>query len=94
MRDKEKIKNKLAQIFDLPQEVLLNLPSISLIGNLNLVIENHRGIIKYTPQLIKVRVYHGKIVILGEELMIESLEEDIVVVEGRITDLSFKLGLG
>ncbi|TDX51067.1 sporulation protein YqfC [Orenia marismortui] len=91
MGKKDKAKEVFAKVFELPQEVVLNLPRISLTGNLQIEIENHRGIIKYNSDFIKVRVYHGQIIIKGEKLIIESLEKDILRIEGKITDLSFKL---
>ncbi|GAB6100252.1 hypothetical protein JCM16358_21310 [Halanaerocella petrolearia] len=91
MRRQEKIKAKLAELFDLPQDVLLNLPMISIVGNLNLRVENHQGIIKYTPESVKIRVYHGQILITGEDLVIDQMKEEGVIITGRITDISFDL---
>ncbi len=92
MKGEEKIKSVLSKTFDLPEDVVLNLPHISLVGNLRLSVENHRGIIKYTSEVIKLRVYHGQILIKGKELVIESLEERMIIITGNIADLSFKLG--
>ncbi|AGB41801.1 sporulation protein YqfC [Halobacteroides halobius DSM 5150] len=91
MRDQDKIKAKLAKLFDLPQDVLLNLPVISIIGNLNIKVENHRGIIKYTPELVKIKASKGELLITGKELIIEKLSKEKVMVTGKITDLSFDL---
>ena len=91
MGKQENFKTRISRIFDLPQDVILNLPKLSLTGNLDLVIENHRGIIKYTTESVKIRVYHGQVIVGGAELMIESIESDILAVTGQIADLSFKL---
>ncbi|OCL25219.1 sporulation protein YqfC [Orenia metallireducens] len=90
MGKKEKAKELFANIFDLPQEVVLNLPRISLVGGMQLAIENHRGIIKYTPEFIKIRSHRGQIIIEGKDMSIDSLEEEIIIIEGKITDLKIK----
>ncbi|PRX28343.1 sporulation protein YqfC [Orenia metallireducens] len=90
MGKKEKAKELFANIFDLPQEVVLDLPRISLVGGIQLAIENHRGIIKYTPEFIKIRFYRGQMVIEGKDMSIDSLEEEIIIIEGKITDLKIK----
>ncbi|GAB6138337.1 sporulation protein YqfC [Halanaerobaculum tunisiense] len=91
MRRQDKLKAKLAELFDLPRDVVLNLPRISLIGNLKLQVENHRGIIKYTPELIKIRAYRGSLLITGKELIIDQLREEEIIVMGKISDISFDL---
>ncbi|MCK8815925.1 sporulation protein YqfC [Natroniella sulfidigena] len=91
MGRKEEVKAKITEMFNLPQDVVLNLPRLVLIGNLDLLIENHRGIIYYSPELIKVRIYHGLILIEGSELLIEELDKDTIVINGVLNDFSFKL---
>ncbi|WP_035571101.1 sporulation protein YqfC [Halonatronum saccharophilum] len=85
----EGFKGKVSQFFDLPEDVVLNLPKISMVGNLNLIVENHRGIIKYTPELVKIRVYSGQVIIEGEGLIIESMEEEVISIKGEVIEVGF-----
>lgn len=39
------LRSELADFFELPKDILLDLPRLTLLGNLRLVIENHRGLI-------------------------------------------------
>ena len=41
----EKSRDVIAEKFDLPKDVVLNLPKITIIGNNEIIIENHKGII-------------------------------------------------
>ena len=91
MGEEDKLRARLARLFDLPQEVVLNLPFISLVGNLNLQIENHRGIIRYTPQKVKIRVRRGKLIIAGEDLSIDRLGDDKVELTGHIEGVNFEI---
>ncbi|WP_408954866.1 sporulation protein YqfC [Natroniella sp. ANB-PHB2] len=91
MGRKEEVKTKITEIFNLPQDVILNLPKLVLIGNLELLIENHRGIIYYGPEMIKIRIYHGLLLVEGKELVIEELQKDDLIINGEINELSFEL---
>ncbi len=84
-------RQRLTEIFDLPQEVIFDLPLISIVGNLNLKVENHRGIIKYTPKLVEIRIKRGQLIIQGRQLKVDHINEEKLVIIGKIDNLSFKL---
>lgn len=83
------IKEKFANLFDLPKDVVMDLPRIFTIGNLELKLENHRGIIVYEKELVKVRIYDGQVIISGQELMIERLTKEEIRIKGQIKDITF-----
>ena len=49
MRVSRKLRKWTATILDLPQDVALDLPRITMIGGLQLTVENHRGILHFSP---------------------------------------------
>ena len=63
---KKKIKQQFSDVLEIPRDVMLNLPKIVLIGNLQLFLENHNGITEYTPQLVRIAVAEGTVEIAGE----------------------------
>lgn len=69
---------------DMPQEVVLDIPKVTLIGGVQVQVENHRGVLEYTPTCIRVRTRDGVLVVTGGRLRIGSIFRDEVVVEGRI----------
>ena len=48
------LKQKFLTAMDLPIELLNDVPRITLIGNNNLLIENHKGIIEYDENIIRL----------------------------------------
>jgi sporulation protein YqfC len=84
------ISEQVADILDMPKEVMLNIPKISCIGKKLLTIENHRGIIKYSLQKIRVSVSVGEIEITGENLRVKNIFTEELEIEGSITNISFK----
>ena len=84
-------KEVIADFFELPHEVLLDLPRISLVGNVQLYIENHRGVISYDESQIRLSVKSGEIIISGERLEIENLLAEELLIKGVIENLAYEL---
>lgn len=90
LREKTKrIQNQFAEVFEIPQDALLNLPRITLIGDSQLYLENHRGIIQYTSERIRVSILGGQLEILGQEMFLKNIKPDEIAVHGTINQLSF-----
>ncbi|SJZ96344.1 sporulation protein YqfC [Selenihalanaerobacter shriftii] len=87
---KEKFKNKFADFFELPKDVVLDVPRIALVGNLELNLENHRGVIEYDQEKVRIRIHKGQVIILGKELIIEELSKEEARITGYIKDINFK----
>jgi len=90
LRRRERFGRGVADLFDIPEDVVLNVPRITIIGNLQLIIENHRGLIEYTPQTIRVGAGNGQLVIDGEDLAVGSVFSEDLSVMGRFTRILFE----
>ena len=77
----------LADIFELPRDILLDLSRLTLVGSRQLYLENHKGILHYRQGMIKVRVKSGLLTIKGEDLVLRSLYTAELYVEGEIHSL-------
>jgi len=71
----------------LPGDAFLDLPRATLVGSRALQIENHKGILEYTPHKIRVGTAQGEVVITGTRLRIESIFQQEVVIDGRISHI-------
>lgn len=76
--------DRLADLFELPKEVVLDLPQVSLVGNGFLKIENHRGIIEYQPELIRVNASRGEMAIRGKRLIIRTILPEEILISGKV----------
>lgn len=83
------IKSDISEALELPKEIMLDLPKISMIGNLELRIENHKGIIEYTPTQIRVSSNSGMLKILGRNLYIKIIIKEEIVIIGEIQHFEF-----
>jgi len=77
----------MADFLELPPELLLNLPKLTLIGGRQLAVENHHGIIEYTEERIRISTHPGEIIIKGQNLTIKGLYREELFIEGEISAL-------
>lgn len=85
----KKVQDQFANLLDLPQDALLDLPRITIIGDKQLYLENHRGIIEYSPERIRVSVAGGQLEITGQNFSLKNIKADEIAVEGKILGLVF-----
>ena len=76
-----------AEALEMPEELALDLPRVTLIGNVSLHIENHRGIINYSAQEVRLRVSEGYLIARGSGFKLRSISKTDVSLEGEINNL-------
>lgn len=86
---KPKIKEKVADMLELPKEVVLNIPKFIMLGMGNLIIENYKGIVEYDDNRIRINTGSGMVKISGERLFIREITSEDIMVEGEIKSLEF-----
>lgn len=83
------VRSTVSEMFELPKEITLNMPKISLIGNNQMLVENHRGIIEYTPNIIRVNSTVGVIRVQGNELHLRNIVAEDIMISGEIVSIEF-----
>lgn len=82
-------KEKLADMFELPRDVIMDLPKITIIGESEVTIENHKGIDVFESELIKIRTKLKTIVIKGERFEILYIGGSTVTISGKFKSISY-----
>ena len=80
---------RLAGLLEIPQDIVLDLPRITMLGNKQLLVENHKGIIEYTGVLVRIKLSQGELVITGSDLVIGNFQAEQLLVEGTLTDIKY-----
>jgi len=83
------LKSQFSDFFELPEEVILDLPLIMLVGPEKLFLENHKGITLYRKDLIKIRINPGFLIIKGNELEINEIAANKLYISGSISGLNY-----
>lgn len=84
------IRRKISNALDLPKDILLDLVRVTITGKLAVFIENHRGIVEYNSNLIRVNTNDGVIVLKGKDLYLKSAVADEIIVEGKLQSIEFE----
>jgi sporulation protein YqfC len=74
---------------DWPPDVLADLPRITLVGAVELLLENHQGLESFSDDELRVATREGWLQISGSDLTIASLGPIEIRVTGRIRAVAF-----
>lgn len=83
------IKNKLAELLDIPKEVVLNIPKFTIIGNNDMIIENYKGIIEYDTSKIRINTGVGVVKVCGAKLVLKEITSEDLLIKGQISGVEF-----
>lgn len=80
---------KVADLLEMPKDVVLDLPRIEMTGNVRVLVENHRGIYEYTSDRLRLNTTVGEVAIRGTALVIRRILREAIEVEGNILRVEF-----
>ncbi len=75
---------RTAEAFDLPADAVAGLPRLELVGDKELRVENHRGILAYGTEEIHVSGGAFLIRITGQELKLRAMTGLELLITGKI----------
>ena len=79
----------VAELFDLPADVVAGLPRLELIGSRQLYLEHHKGILSYSEERIDANTPAGVLRIGGHELTLLAMTGAELRVGGVILSLEW-----
>lgn len=82
-------KQQFSNVFDIPKDIMLDLPKVSVMGDIQAYIENHRGVIEYKSEIVRVSTTLGEISIEGEDLILRNIGIEEIYIDGKINKISF-----
>lgn len=86
---KKRVKQQFSDFLEIPGDVALDLPKIVLVGNVQLYVENHRGILEYSPESVRINTVGGELSVAGKELILRNVLPDEICVVGEISSINF-----
>lgn len=88
-RWKRKFHKAAAELLDMPHDVVFDLPRLTAIGDRQIYIENHKGVIHFSDEQLRIALTKGHLEVNGKCLEIRTIWTDEVFVEGIITGIQF-----
>jgi len=86
------ILSAVAELFDLPADVVARLPRLEMIGSRQLYVEHHTGILSYSEEQIDANTTGGVLRIRGERLTLMAMTAGELRIGGRITGVEWVSG--
>lgn len=85
-----KIRKWTVDALDLPGDLVFDLPRLTMIGNKQLVIENHLGVVHFSPEKLDLEMKQGMLTVEGTDLSIKAIMPEEVIIEGRISGIKYE----
>ena len=82
-------KNKIGSMFELPREVVMNLPLTTIVGADEINIENYKGIIEYSASKIRIKTSSGIIKTEGKNLNLDQITTENIEITGTLKSVEF-----
>lgn len=89
MVNKANIKWRISESLELPKEVTLNIPIIKVTGRNDIYIENHKGIVEYSSEILRINSEIGIIKIMGKNLYIKEINKEEIFITGDVNTIEF-----
>jgi sporulation protein YqfC len=86
----QRIKESMITKLDLPREMILDLPKVTIISNSEFSIENHKGVIYFGESEIRIRTSIGIVNILGSNFEIIFVGGSTIALSGKFKSVVFK----
>ena len=74
----------VAELFDLPADVVAGLPRLELVGNRQLYLEHHMGLLAYSDTQIDVNTGFGVLRVRGQRLTLLAMTGEELRISGKI----------
>lgn len=85
----QRFRRLLVKTMDLPQDVMMDLPRITMIGQLHIYIENHRGLLNFTDTEVRLLLKNGQLLVKGRSFVIKTILPEEILLEGKIDQVSY-----
>ncbi|TWI57744.1 sporulation protein YqfC [Halalkalibacter nanhaiisediminis] len=86
---RQQMKNWMTKQMQLPADVMMDLPRITMIGQLHIYIENHRGVLRFSNQELRLLLKSGQLLIKGDHFVIKTILPEELLLEGRIDQVLY-----
>ncbi|NMB09018.1 MAG: sporulation protein YqfC [Tissierellia bacterium] len=83
----DNLKYNISEALELPKDIVMDLPKITIIGNIQINILNHKGIIEYTENTLRINSSIGIIKIEGTKLELKTILQEEIIAIGNIESL-------
>ena len=85
----QQLKQLITKRMDLPEDVMMDLPRITMIGQIHIYIENHRGLLAFSDKEVRLMLKQGQLLIRGSAFVIKTILPEEILLEGQIEQVLY-----
>lgn len=86
----EKLKRWLIKKTELPADALLDLPRVTMIGQIHIYIENYKGVVHFSNEELRLALKKGQqMKVNGEDFVIKTILPEELLLEGKIRKVEY-----
>lgn len=78
------VLSAVAELFDLPADIVAGLPHLEMVGQRQLYLEHHTGLLSYSTERIDANTTAGVLRVTGRELSLIAMTAEELRIGGRI----------
>ena len=86
---KKGIRERIAEMTEIPKDFMMNMPRVTILGNREIYVDNYKGLLEYSDELIRLATTNKIIAIKGDGLLITRIVEEAIFVGGNIISVEF-----
>ncbi|WNS74343.1 sporulation protein YqfC [Bacillus sp. DTU_2020_1000418_1_SI_GHA_SEK_038] len=83
------VRKWMTKNMELPQDVMMDLPRITMIGQIHIYIENHRGLLAFSDKELRLLLKQGQLLIKGKAFVIKTILPEEILLEGKIDQVTY-----
>ncbi|MDQ0269497.1 sporulation protein YqfC [Cytobacillus purgationiresistens] len=83
------LRSWMTNNMELPQDVMMDLPRITMIGQIHIYIENHRGLLAFSDKELRLLLKQGQLLVKGNAFVIKTILPEEILLEGKIDQVIY-----
>ncbi|AGT32834.1 hypothetical protein M493_12945 [Geobacillus genomosp. 3] len=86
---RQQMKRWMAEKLELPADIMMDLPRITMVGQIHIYIENHRGLLAFSDKELRLLLRNGQLLVRGEQFVIKTILPEEILLEGKISQVVY-----
>lgn len=82
-------REKVAKLLEIPDEVVSDRPKITTVGRREVFVENYKGILEFSNEIVKINTHYGVITITGKNMKIREITSEDIIIFGDIDNIDY-----
>ncbi len=83
-------KENVVETLELPKDLMYGAVLVTVTGQRELLIENYRGILEYSPECVRIQAKNCQVCVQGKTLLIQYYTNEEMKISGIIKSIQYE----